>query len=105
MLTKLALGVSGSMGMLLLAEAGSLGLPGGWVLVSLLLNVFWFGWACHAFLSSYVGGMPPPDKNSSRAYLQFYNSAHLLLHRAPNTKEMWEIMSRNADALRESSEA
>lgn len=86
------LGIVSSIGALF--EAGALGLPGGWVLMSLLLNVFGFGWACHAFLSSLVGGMVPPDENSSRAYIQFYNSSHLLLHRAPNTKELWEMLNR-----------
>lgn len=102
MLTKL--GIAGSVGMLLFAEVGSLGLPGGWVLISLLLNVFGFGWACHAWLSSYVGGMVPPDRNSGKAYIQFYNSAHLLMHRAPNTKELWDMLQRNADAMRVGSE-
>lgn len=100
MLTKLVLinaanlGIVGSLGLLLLAEVGALGLPGGWVLVSLLVNVFGFGWACHGFLGALVGGMVKPDKESSKAYAQFYNSAHLMFHRAPSSKELLEAMNK-----------
>jgi hypothetical protein len=57
-----------------------LGVPGGW---SILLNVLFLGWGCHAMGVSLVGGLVKPDQNSSRAYQHFYKSAHLLLHVAP----------------------
>lgn len=100
MLTKLLLlnvaklGIVGSLGVLLLAEVGALGLPGGWVLISLLVNVFGFGWACHGFLGSLVGGMVKPDRDSSKAYIQFYNSTHLFFHRSASSKELLEMMAQ-----------
>lgn len=54
-----------------------------WALISLLINVFFLGWSCHAFLGAYVGGMVRPDERSSKAYIHFFETSHLLFQRAP----------------------
>lgn len=88
------LGIMSSISVLLLAEVGALGLPGGWVLVSLLLNVYWFGWQTHAFLGSLVEGLNPPDENSSPSYVRFYNQSHVVMHRSPKTKDLLKMVTR-----------
>lgn len=103
MLSKLILlkvarmGIVGSFGVLLLAEVGALGLPGGWVLVSLLFNIFILGWESHAFLSSIVGGWPPPDKDASQFRIHLFHSAHLFFNRAPTAKDMLKMITRTEE--------
>jgi len=74
------LSVIGTAAIAVFTSVEQLGVPGGW---SILLNVLFLGWGCHAVGVSIVGGLVKPDQNSSRAYKHFYKSAHLLLHVAP----------------------
>lgn len=74
------LSVLGTAALAAVTSAESFGIPGGW---SILLNVLFLGWGCHAVGASVVGGLVKPDQNSSRAYKHFYKSAHLMLHVAP----------------------
>ena len=61
-----------------------------WALVSLLVNCILFGWHAHGWGSSYVGGLVPPDENSSRAYIHFFDSSHLLF---PHSSKRNQLVS------------
>jgi hypothetical protein len=57
----------------------SLGFPHTW---QLIFNGFVAGWALKGFLGSYVGGMVPPDEESTRAYKHYYQTMHLMFNRS-----------------------
>jgi hypothetical protein len=59
--------------------AEALGIPHSW---QLLFNGFVAGWVSHAVIGSYVGGMVPPDKKSTRGYIHYFHTLHLMFHRS-----------------------
>jgi hypothetical protein len=90
-LALLKLSIVGGFAIAVVGTVESLGIPASW---QLLFNGIVIGWALHSVLSSYVGGLVPPNEESSRAYIHYFMSCHLFFQRSNAYFTPWKLLGK-----------